>query len=114
MRHSGRAGPIIGNLPDLQEVGGRVRNDKVLLAEAGGADRVGRAAAVGSLDKEQLAGDSAGVGIECEGGDVARDADGLGAGGGEDVLGRGGVEGGEDDFISPVVCGVGDGCVAWC
>lgn len=100
--HSRRAGRVVGHLPDLDKVGPAVRDDKVLLAEPGGADRIGGAAAVGGGQEEQLLRDGARVGVEGEGGDVSGDVCGARPGGCVQVLGRGGVLARDDDLVGPV------------
>lgn len=108
--HRSRAGRVVRHLPDLDEVGPAVRDDKVLLAESGGADRVGGAAAVGGGQEEELLRDGARVGVEGEGGDVAGDVCRARPGGGVQVLGRGGVLARDDDLVGPVGGRVGESC----
>lgn len=102
MGNSSRARRVIGHLPDLEEVGPAVGDGEVLLAEPGGPHRVGGAAAVGRGQEEQLLRDGARVGVEREGRDVAGDVCRARAGGGVQVLGRGGVLGRDDDLVCPV------------
>lgn len=103
-----RARRVVRHLPDLEEVGPAVGDDKVLLAEARGADRVRRAAAVGGGQEEQLARDGARVGVQREGRDVARDVGRPRPGGGVQVLGRGGVLARDDGLVGPVRGRVGE------